>query len=194
MHEFSGPLGLKRGFWGRKIGDSGAKFLLLGFLCQSWWKSIKNWVRESAHTRTDRQTHRRKPQISSIKHRLVDSSTMYERATNHLLHGSGSTELTATGFVCGNQNFRRPSPQNHMTLTFNLRGAKRVTHTHTNTERQGSVGSKDRNKMQTRSHPQRWSVICRDSRVTLNFDLSEIPFVRFYSQRQDLYSHQKLNM
>jgi len=31
------------------------------------------------------------------------------------------------------------------------------------------------------------------SRVTLNFDLSKIPFV-LSSQGQDLYSHQKLNM
>jgi len=31
------------------------------------------------------------------------------------------------------------------------------------------------------------------SHVTLNFDLSKIPFVRF-EPGQDLYSHQKLNM
>jgi len=32
------------------------------------------------------------------------------------------------------------------------------------------------------------------SRVTLNSDLSKISFMHFYSQGQDLYSHQKLNM
>jgi len=30
--------------------------------------------------------------------------------------------------------------------------------------------------------------------VTLDFALSKIPFVRFYSQGQDLYSRQKLDM
>jgi len=42
----------------------------------------------------------------------------------------------------------------------------------------------------TRSHPE---MVGDMLRVTLNFDLSKIPFV-LSSQGQDLYSHQKLNM
>jgi len=42
----------------------------------------------------------------------------------------------------------------------------------------------------TRSHPE---MVGDMSRVTLNIDLSKIPFVHF-QPGQDLYSHQKLNM
>jgi len=44
---------------------------------------------------------------------------------------------------------------------------------------------------QTRSHPE---TVGDMSRVTLNFDLSKIPFGVFSLQGQDLHSHQKLNL
>jgi len=43
----------------------------------------------------------------------------------------------------------------------------------------------------TRSHPE---MVGDMSCVTLNCDLSKIPFVRFYPWSRPIYSHQKLNM
>jgi len=69
LHGFSGPLGLKCGFWGQNVGRGSAiltpmnSFLLWGFLrlCQFWWKSIKKCDRENAHRWIHRYTDRRKP-------------------------------------------------------------------------------------------------------------------------------------
>ena len=60
----------------------------------------------------------------------------------------------------------------------------------TNTAASNKTHSVLCNHDNTRSHPE---MVGDMSRVTLNFDLSKIPFV-LSSQGQDLYSHQKLNM
>jgi len=74
LRGFSGPLGLKWGFWGQNRGRGGvlltpnvqrthSYFWEFLRLCQFWWKSIKKCDRESARRRTDTHAHtdRRKP-------------------------------------------------------------------------------------------------------------------------------------
>jgi len=69
LREFSGPLGLKWGFWGQNRGrvvrywPQRTRTYFRGFLrlWQFWWKSIKKCDLESAHGRTDTHADRRRP-------------------------------------------------------------------------------------------------------------------------------------